>query len=189
MGALSGFAATYFSTACSLGSSHPAVEGCWPSSMVSSPSPFELIRWSVVLPDNPRHRAFKFLGRSIIGRVGERFVPFPFPFFERSLSSVLSFLTRRRSFISAISWFPRMVLPLSDPSWFESPISGRESCRSRHGRNSCDETPLPLDDLRRMLAGLGAPISPSLYPGWKENMTSGQGWIAIAMVIFALWNP
>jgi len=41
-----------------------------------------------------------------------------------------------------------------------------------------------------MLAGLGgAYLSLSYTPGWKENMTSGQGWIAIAMVIFALWNP
>ncbi len=41
-----------------------------------------------------------------------------------------------------------------------------------------------------MLAGLGgAYLSLAYTPGWKENMSSGQGWIAIAMVIFALWNP
>jgi ABC-type uncharacterized transport system permease subunit len=41
-----------------------------------------------------------------------------------------------------------------------------------------------------MLAGLGGTyLSLSYTPGWKENMTSGQEWIAIAMVIFALWNP
>jgi general nucleoside transport system permease protein len=41
-----------------------------------------------------------------------------------------------------------------------------------------------------MLAGLGgAYLSLAYTPGWRENMSSGQGWIAIAMVIFALWNP
>jgi simple sugar transport system permease protein len=41
-----------------------------------------------------------------------------------------------------------------------------------------------------MLAGLGgAYLSLAYTPGWRENMSSGQGWIAIAMVIFALWSP
>ena len=41
-----------------------------------------------------------------------------------------------------------------------------------------------------MMAGLGgAYLSLAYTPGWKENMSSGQGWIAIARVIFALWNP
>ena len=39
-------------------------------------------------------------------------------------------------------------------------------------------------------AGLaGAYLSLSYTPGWKESMTGGQGWVAIAMVIFATWNP
>jgi len=41
------------------------------------------------------------------------------------------------------------------------------------------------------LAGLaGATISLSVSPGWySAQTTSGQGWIAIALVIFAQWNP
>lgn len=40
------------------------------------------------------------------------------------------------------------------------------------------------------LAGLGgAFLSLSYTPGWKEGMGGGQGWIAIAMVIFATWRP
>ncbi|MEA2007941.1 MAG: ABC transporter permease, partial [Chloroflexota bacterium] len=41
------------------------------------------------------------------------------------------------------------------------------------------------------LAGLaGAIISLSVSPGWYSSQTtSGQGWIAIALVIFAQWNP
>jgi simple sugar transport system permease protein len=41
------------------------------------------------------------------------------------------------------------------------------------------------------LAGLaGATISLSVSPGWYSTLTtSGQGWIAIGLVIFAQWNP
>jgi simple sugar transport system permease protein len=41
------------------------------------------------------------------------------------------------------------------------------------------------------LAGLaGATISLSVSPGWYSTLTtSGKGWIAIGLVIFAQWNP
>ena len=39
-------------------------------------------------------------------------------------------------------------------------------------------------------AGLGgAVISLGTNPGWTEGMTAGRGWIAVALVIFAGWNP
>lgn len=41
-----------------------------------------------------------------------------------------------------------------------------------------------------MLTGLGgAHLSLSYTPGWTENLTGGRGWIVIALVIFAMWNP
>ncbi len=42
-----------------------------------------------------------------------------------------------------------------------------------------------------VLAGLaGATISLAVSPGWFSEMTtSGQGWIAVGLVIFAQWNP
>jgi len=41
-----------------------------------------------------------------------------------------------------------------------------------------------------MLIGLaGADLLLSYSPSWKEGMVSGRGWIAIALVIFARWNP
>ena len=39
-------------------------------------------------------------------------------------------------------------------------------------------------------AGIGgAVISLATNPGWSENMTAGRGWIAVALVIFGMWNP
>jgi ABC-type uncharacterized transport system permease subunit len=41
-----------------------------------------------------------------------------------------------------------------------------------------------------LLAGAGgAYLSLAQTRMWVQNLTAGQGWIAIALVIFALWNP
>lgn len=41
-----------------------------------------------------------------------------------------------------------------------------------------------------VLAGIGgAYISMAYVPTWMENMIAGRGWIAVALVIFATWNP
>ncbi len=40
------------------------------------------------------------------------------------------------------------------------------------------------------LAGAaGATLSLAITPGWIDEMTAGQGWIALALVIFAGWSP
>lgn len=41
-----------------------------------------------------------------------------------------------------------------------------------------------------VLAGLGgSTLSLALTPTWVENLTAGQGWIAVGLVIFAGWDP
>jgi simple sugar transport system permease protein len=41
-----------------------------------------------------------------------------------------------------------------------------------------------------LLAGLaGAALSLAITPLWIDDMTAGQGWIAVGLVIFAGWNP
>lgn len=40
------------------------------------------------------------------------------------------------------------------------------------------------------LCGLGGAYLSLVYvPAWQENVTAGRGWIAVALVIFAVWNP
>jgi len=40
------------------------------------------------------------------------------------------------------------------------------------------------------LCGLGGAYLSLVYvPAWQENLTAGRGWIAVALVIFAVWNP
>lgn len=41
-----------------------------------------------------------------------------------------------------------------------------------------------------MFAGAGgAYLSLAYSPSWIENMSAGRGWIAVALVIFAVWDP
>ncbi|HLW59361.1 MAG TPA: ABC transporter permease [bacterium] len=41
-----------------------------------------------------------------------------------------------------------------------------------------------------ILAGLGGTFLSTAYTSmWIENMTAGRGWIAVALVIFATWDP
>lgn len=41
-----------------------------------------------------------------------------------------------------------------------------------------------------LMAGVGgAYLSLAYRPSWGEGMTGGMGWIALALTIFALWNP
>lgn len=35
----------------------------------------------------------------------------------------------------------------------------------------------------------GAYLSIVYVPAWQDNITAGRGWIAVALVIFACWNP
>jgi simple sugar transport system permease protein len=40
------------------------------------------------------------------------------------------------------------------------------------------------------LAGLGGAYLSLVYAqGWTENITAGRGWIAVGLVLFALWDP
>lgn len=40
------------------------------------------------------------------------------------------------------------------------------------------------------LCGLGGAYLSLVYvPSWQDNVTAGRGWIAVALVIFASWNP
>jgi general nucleoside transport system permease protein len=41
-----------------------------------------------------------------------------------------------------------------------------------------------------VFAGIGgAHLALAYTPGWNEHITGGRGWIVIALVIFAMWNP
>lgn len=132
-----------------------------------------------------------FLGRPLIGRVGVRFLPWPVPMLSEVpvLGPVL--------FVQVpLVYLGYVLVPAA---WFFL-FHTRPGLNLRAvGENpaAADTAGIPVARTRYLwtafggaLAGLaGAYLSLAYTPGWKENMTSGQGWIAIAMVIVALWNP
>jgi general nucleoside transport system permease protein len=193
MGALAGFAAAY--------SSHSLLLGVFASLTVGGLLALIHGFFTITLRANQVVSGLaltvfgiglsSFLGRSLIGRVGERFIPFAIPLL-RDIPILGGVLFNQTPLIYAAY----LLVPAS---WFFL-------YRSRPGLNlrsvgenpaAADTAGIPVARIRYvwtaaggMLAGLGGTyLSLSYTPGWKENMTSGQGWIAIAMVIFALWNP
>ena len=132
-----------------------------------------------------------FLGRPIIGTVGMRFTPWPIPLLQD---------------IPVLGPALFQQVPLIYAGYLLVPAAWLFLFHTRPGLNlrsvgenpqAADAAGIPVNRIRYgwtvfggMMAGLGgAYLSLAYTPGWKENMSSGQGWIAIAMVIFALWNP
>jgi len=193
MGALSGFAATFYSHSLLLGILTALVVGGL-LAMIHGFFTITLRANQVVCGLALAILGIglsSFLGRPIIGRVAERFVPLPIPVLKEI--PILGPVLFNQS---ALVYVGYILVPLS---WFFL-YHTRPGLNLRAvGENpaAADTSGIGVVPLRYlwtifggMLAGLGgAYLSLCYTPGWKENMTSGQGWIAIAMVIFALWNP
>ncbi len=96
--------------------------------------------------------------------------------------------------------------PLVYVSWLLVPAVGYYLWRTRFGMHlrAVGEDPRAADAMGisvvryryvhtlfgGAMAGLaGATYSLAISPSWAEGMTSGAGWIAIALVIFAFWRP
>jgi simple sugar transport system permease protein len=132
-----------------------------------------------------------FLGRPLIGKVSLKFEPFALFPLDR-IPIVGSVLFTHHALVY--------------PAYGIVPIAYLFLYRTRYGLQlraigenpaAADTVGINVTGLRYLytfiggvLAGLGgAYLSLAYTPGWKEQMTGGQGWIAIALVIFAMWDP
>lgn len=132
-----------------------------------------------------------FLGRPLIGKVSLRFEP------------VNLFPLDRIPFIGQVLFTHNALVY---PAYILVPLAYLFLYKTRQGLqiravgenpSAADTVGIPVSALRYLytfiggaLAGLGgAYLSLGYTPGWKEQMTGGQGWIAIALVIFATWDP
>jgi general nucleoside transport system permease protein len=69
-------------------------------------------------------------------------------------------------------------------------MAGDSAAAARALGYSVVGTRLIATTLGGMIAGLGGASLTLFYPGsWNEGISSGQGLIAVALVIFARWNP
>ncbi|MEA3308729.1 MAG: ABC transporter permease [Chloroflexota bacterium] len=129
-------------------------------------------------------------GYYLVGKVGPRFEPYMVPFL--SDIPVVGALFKQ----DILTYLLYILIPLA---WFYL-------YRTRNGLNlrAVGENPQTADAmgidvvrvryLYTILGGMlvslgGAHLSLSYTPGWSENITGGRGWIVIALVIFAMWNP
>ena len=132
-----------------------------------------------------------FLGRPLIGRVGMRFLAWPIPLlkdipllgpvlFNQVPLVYLAYLLVPAAWFFLFHTRPGLNLRAVGENPMAADAAGISVARLRYLWTA----------FGGMMAGLGgAYLSLAYTPGWKEDMSAGQGWIAIAMVIFALWNP
>jgi len=130
-------------------------------------------------------------GNPLVGLVGPRFQKIPLP----GLSDI--------PVIGPAVFNQDMLVYLM---FLTVPLAGYWLYRTRPGLHlrSVGESPATADALGinvartrylytiagGMLAAVGgAHLSLAYTPGWTENLTGGRGWIAIALVIFATWDP
>jgi len=129
-------------------------------------------------------------GHYLVGLIGPKFSVITIPLLSRI--PILGALFKQ----DILTYFVYLLVPLA---WFYL-------YKTRHGLNlrAVGENPQTTDAmgisifrvrylytiLGGMLVGLGgAHLSLAYTPGWAENITGGRGWIVIALVIFAMWNP
>jgi general nucleoside transport system permease protein len=130
-------------------------------------------------------------GRPLVGLVGPRFTPVAIPVLS-DIPVIGPALFRQD--------------PLVYLMYLLVPVAGYLLYRTRTGLHlrAVGENPVTADAMGisvfrvrywstiigGMLMGLGgAHLSLAYTPGWTENLTGGRGWIAIALVIFATWDP
>ena len=132
-----------------------------------------------------------FLGRSYIGVPGTGFQTISFPLLGQ---------------LPAVGPVFFQQDPLVYLSYLAVPAAWYTLYRTRWGLQvrAVGESPEAADamgvDVARLrfacvvlggtLAGLGGTFLSTAYTSmWIENMTAGRGWIAVALVIFATWDP
>jgi general nucleoside transport system permease protein len=142
-----------------------------------------------------------FLGTGLAARLGSTYsgtpVANPFHPIRIPVLADIPYLGEALFHHSVMVYFAYLVLPAL-VAWL--------LYRTRHGMNlrAAGENPAAADvcgvsvDGMRFLyscvcgafaAAGGAYLTLAYTPAWSESVTSGRGWIAIALVIFSAWRP
>ena len=132
-----------------------------------------------------------FLGKPLIGQIATKLQPTPIPLLQDIpvLGPILfsgDVLIYFSIIVSLVLWFVlfRTKFGLNIRSVGENP-----SMADSLGVN-VDLTRYVCVLVGGVLGGLGGAYLSIVYtPLWIEGMTAGRGWIAIALTIFAVWNP
>ena len=137
-------------------------------------------------------------GKPLVGLVGPRFPRFADAFFQSTIAKIpgvggpLTQIFNQDILVYAMF----IMVPLAS-YWIYRTRPGLHLRAVGESPGTADALGIGVSRTRYlytifggMLVALGgAHLSLAYTPGWTENITGGRGWIAIALVIFATWNP
>ena len=131
-----------------------------------------------------------FLGKPLIGPTAPRLPAIPLGSFS-SIPQVRSALQVNALFLLGIVLAPCLRWALARTRWgLIIRTVGESGDTARAMGYDVTRVRLLATMAGGFLAGVGGPFLSLYYPGsWNEGLSSGQGLMAVALVIFARWDP
>jgi ABC-type uncharacterized transport system permease subunit len=131
-----------------------------------------------------------FLGKPLIKPTAPRLPAFSFGFWS-SLPAVRSALQVNGLFILGVALAAALPFALRRSRWgLVLRTVGESADAARAMGYDVDRVRLYATMAGGFLAGVGGSFLSLFYPGsWNEGLSSGQGLMAVALVIFARWDP
>jgi simple sugar transport system permease protein len=131
-----------------------------------------------------------FLGKPLIGPTAPHLPAIPFGFWSAS-ASVRSALSINVLFLVGIAMAGVVLFVLRRTRWgLIVRTVGESADAARAMGYDVNRVRLRATMAGGFLAGVGGSFLSLFYPGsWNEGLSSGQGLMAVALVIFARWDP
>jgi general nucleoside transport system permease protein len=131
-----------------------------------------------------------FLGKPLIQPTAPRLGAIPFGFFSGS-AQLRSALNVNVLFVVGVLLAPLMHWGLQNTRWGLVVRTVGESAEAARALGyDVNRVRLLATAAGGFLAGVGGSFLSLYYPGsWNEGLSSGQGLMAVALVIFARWSP
>ncbi|HTW95892.1 MAG TPA: ABC transporter permease [Tepidisphaeraceae bacterium] len=202
MGAMAGFAMSYY-TATWFPSAGPWL-GPWIGVLCAGLAAAVLGAIHALLCSQPRVNdiavgiGIMIFGVGLAFYLGKPFVPVSAPQlpainfgFWSHIDQIRSAMTVNWLFFVGVALAPIMAWMLKNTRWGLIVRTAGESVDSARAMGySVNRVRFFATVIGAFLAGVGGSFLSLYYPGsWNEGLSSGQGLMAVALVIFARWNP
>ena len=192
MGAMSGYATSYLTGSPWLGVLAAGVSGALLGglhAMISGLPKVNDIALGIALMLFGTGLAF-YLGKPLIEPTAPRLPAIDFGWWS-DIPQVKAALQINVLFLIGIALAPFLVWALRSTRWgLVLRTAGESADAARAMGYSVNMIRLRATMIGGFLAGIGGSFLSLFYPGsWNEGLSSGQGFTAVALVIFARWNP
>jgi general nucleoside transport system permease protein len=192
MGAMSGFATSYLTGSPWLGVFAAGLSGALLGAIHASIAGMEKVNdiaLGIALMLFGTGLAF-FLGKPLIEPVAPILPAIEFGWWS-DIPQVKAALRVNVLFLIGLALAPILVWALRTTRWgLILRTVGESADAARAMGYSVNGTRLHATMIGGFLAGIGGSFLSLFYPGsWNEGLSSGQGFTAVALVIFARWNP